>query len=185
MTTSRRPHTTINSISVFNGYTTDDNAWISSRITIGSWVLLQTRRRKRRQQNDFMEAFKGQVKEFKVCAQSKRVKEVLIQHAFHHADLRLQTPPPGFPRNRPNCKCFTLLTFDYYYGRVDVIMYGITYCRYPSNRISSRRLAVQCIVGIFDSFHAFIGEKMYRGRSHRELARNGIFFLICHTSNPK
>ena len=104
MTTSSRPCTTIDSISICNSYNVDDNAWIPYRITIGTWVLLQSRRRKRKQRNDFVEAFKGQVKEFKVCAQSKRVKEVLIQHAFQHADLRLKTSPPNFPRHRPKYK---------------------------------------------------------------------------------
>ncbi|MCO5591322.1 hypothetical protein L7F22_045304 [Adiantum nelumboides] len=47
-------------------YITADQAWIPSRITIKSLVLLKTRRRKRRQRNDFVEAFKGQVKEFKL-----------------------------------------------------------------------------------------------------------------------
>ncbi|MCO5597591.1 hypothetical protein L7F22_051670 [Adiantum nelumboides] len=52
-------------------YTIDDQAWIPSRITIKSWVLLQTRKRKRRQCNDFVEAFKGQVKEFKMDGESE------------------------------------------------------------------------------------------------------------------
>ncbi|MCO5582031.1 hypothetical protein L7F22_035922 [Adiantum nelumboides] len=113
-------------------YTTDDQAWIPSQITIESWVLLQTRRRKRRQCNDFVEAFQGQVKEFKVCAQSKQVKEVLIQHAYQHADLRLQTSPPSFPRHRPNYI-------------------------YPSNRIDWQ--PVESIAGIFYAFHGFIDSK--------------------------
>ena len=54
---------------------------------------------------------------------------------------------------------------------------------YPSNRIDWQ--PVECIVGIFDSFHAFIGEQMYRGRSHRELARNGIFFFDMSYIEPK
>ncbi|MCO5551402.1 hypothetical protein L7F22_004905 [Adiantum nelumboides] len=110
-------------------YTADDQAWIPCRITIESWVLLQIMRRKRRQHNDFVEAFKGQVKEFKVCAQSKRVKEVLIQHAYQHADLRLQKSPPSFPRHRPNYI-------------------------YPSNRTDWQ--LVESIVVIFDAFHGFI-----------------------------
>ncbi|MCO5547527.1 hypothetical protein L7F22_000977 [Adiantum nelumboides] len=129
MTSSQRLRTTIDSVTIFNICTTSDQAWIPSQITIESWVLLQTRKRKRRQRNDFVEAFKGQVNEFKVCAQSKQVKEVLIQHAYQHADLTLQTSPPSFPRHRPNYI-------------------------YPSNKIDWQ--PAEDIDGIFDAFHGFI-----------------------------
>ncbi|KAI5059682.1 hypothetical protein GOP47_0026001 [Adiantum capillus-veneris] len=93
------------------------------------------------------------------CAQSKRVKEVLIQHAFQHADLKLQTSPgPSFPRHRPNYI-------------------------YPSNTTDWQ--LVESIVGIFYAFHAFIGEEMYRGRQHKELADNEIFFYDMSYLEPR
>lgn len=106
MATSRKPRTSISAVTVFNSYNTDDGTWIPSTITIGSWVLLQRRKRKKRITNEFLEPFKGQVKEFKLCKSTKRVTEVLIQHAFQHLDLRVKKFPPGFPRYRPNCKLY-------------------------------------------------------------------------------
>lgn len=105
MATSRKPRTSISAVTIYNSYNTDDGTWIPSTITIGSWVLLQRRKRKRRNaHNEFVEPFKGQVKEFKVCESSKRVTEVLIQHVFQHADLRVKNLLSSLPRYRPNCE---------------------------------------------------------------------------------
>lgn len=67
-------------------------------------VLFQRRKRKRRNINEFSEPFKGQVKEFRYCESTKCVTEVLIQHVFQHADLRVNTLPSTLPRHRPNCE---------------------------------------------------------------------------------
>ena len=80
----------------------DDGMWIPSTITIGSWVFLQGRKRKRRNINEFSEPFKGRVKDFRYCESTKRVTEVLIQHVFQHADLRVKTLPCTLPQHRSN-----------------------------------------------------------------------------------
>lgn len=43
---------------------------------------------------------------------------------------------------------------------------------------------MESISGIFDAFHAFVGEQIYKGRTHRDLAENGIFFYDMHYSEP-
>lgn len=112
MATCRRPRTNIDAITVFNSYNTEDGSWIPLKISIGSWVLLQTRRRKRKSTNDFIEHFKGQVKGFKVSPGSSCVTEVHIQHSFHHVNLKLKELPLNWPRHRPNCK-FNPHAFDF------------------------------------------------------------------------
>ena len=36
--------------------------------------------------------------------------------------------------------------------------------------------SIECIIGIMNVYHAFIGEQQYQGRTHRELAEVGVFF---------
>lgn len=45
---------------------------------------------------------------------------------------------------------------------------------YPSNLEDWQ--PIESIVGIFDAFHAFIGEHLYKVRSARSLAERGVFF---------
>lgn len=53
---------------------------------------------------------------------------------------------------------------------------------YPSNRVDWQ--PIQCVTGIFDCYHAFVGEKLYTGRTHKELAENGIFFFDMTYNEP-
>ena len=43
---------------------------------------------------------------------------------------------------------------------------------------------MESISNIFDVYHAFIGEQIYKGRTHRDLADNGIFFYDMHYFEP-
>ena len=104
MASSRRPQTSIASIKVFNSYSLDECSWIPCNLSIGSWVMMQTKKRKRTSfANEYLDSYKGHVRDFKICPTNKRVKEVLIEHAFHHRELRVKNLPSQLPRHRPNC----------------------------------------------------------------------------------
>ena len=36
--------------------------------------------------------------------------------------------------------------------------------------------SIECVIGIINVYHAFIGEQQYQGRTHRQLAESGVFF---------
>ena len=99
----RRPSATIRSIVIYNSLDLDSGQWLPLTITIGSWVLLQTRKRKRGG-NEFINSYKGRVKDFKLSNTGKTAKEVLIQHAYMHSELRLRESHTRLPTNRPNCE---------------------------------------------------------------------------------
>ena len=44
---------------------------------------------------------------------------------------------------------------------------------------------MESISGIFDAFHAYVGEQLYKGRTHRDLADHGIFFYDMYYYEPK
>ena len=99
----RRPSTAVKSVELFNSFDMDHGRWLSTTVTVGTWVLLQTRRRKRTG-NEFVNSYKGRVKDFRMSQTGKTVKEVLIEHAYMHSELRLRDSPSGFPTHRPNCE---------------------------------------------------------------------------------
>lgn len=43
---------------------------------------------------------------------------------------------------------------------------------------------MESISGIFDAFHAYVGEKRYKGRNHKDLAEHGIFFYDMQYFEP-
>ena len=106
MERSRKPSAYVESITTYN--TMDDmNQWIPLTIVRGSWVLMQAQRKKRRSSNEFLNSWKGRVKDFKLANNQKIVKEVLIQHVYMHQELRLDERPQNLPLHRPNCKFFS------------------------------------------------------------------------------
>ena len=104
MARTRRPRPTISLVTVHNTYNEDDDSWIPSTIRIGSWVMLQRRKQKRAEKNEYREHFKGRVQAFKVDQKSLLVTEVLIQHVYHHKELRVKDNQSVLPPNRPNCE---------------------------------------------------------------------------------
>ena len=107
MERSRKPSAYVESATIYN--TMDErNQYIPLTIVKGSWVLLQARRRKRRSTNEFLNCWKGRVKEFKLAENKKIVKKVLIQHVYMHRELKLEKRPINLALHRPNCKFLTL-----------------------------------------------------------------------------
>ena len=105
MASSRRAQTSITSIKVFNNYNLDDCSWIPFTLSIGSWVMMQTKKRKRTStENEYLDSYKGHVKDFKFCPTINRMKEVLIECAFHYKELRVKNLPTQLPLHRPNCR---------------------------------------------------------------------------------
>ena len=105
MANSRRPQSSIESIKVFNSDNVDDGSWIPCTLSIGSWVMMQTKKRKSSNTaNEYLDLYKGHVKDFKFCPTINRMKEVLIEHAFHHRELRVRNLPSQLPLHRPNCR---------------------------------------------------------------------------------
>lgn len=100
---SRRPSSQIEAIIVAN--TLDEQSqWIPLTISKGSWVLLQTRKRKKTSFNEFLDHWKARVKDFSLMGTQKTIKEVLVQHVYMHKELSLSERPEGLPLHRPNCK---------------------------------------------------------------------------------
>lgn len=99
----RRPSSQIDSITVTN-VLDEDNKWTPLTITKGSWILLQTRKRKAKHANEFLDQWKARVKDFSLSGTQKTIREVLVQHVYMHKELSLCTWPEGLPKRRPNCK---------------------------------------------------------------------------------
>lgn len=102
----RRPPSYIRSVTIFNNFNIDTQQWIPTILPLNSWVMLQKRKRQRQSgnHNDYKNSFKGRVIDFKVVGTC--VKEVRIQHAYMHSEIKLRTWPKGIPLHRPNCKIF-------------------------------------------------------------------------------
>lgn len=99
----RRPSAEMESITVSNTLD-EDNKWTPLTITKGSWILLQTRKRKPQHSNEFLDHWKARVKDFSLQGTQKTIREVLVQHVYMHKELSLPTWPEGIPMRRPNCK---------------------------------------------------------------------------------
>ena len=61
----------------------DALAWIPTTIQVGNWVMLQKRKRNR-YTNEFINTFKGRVKDFKHSETGRNITEVLIEHALEN-----------------------------------------------------------------------------------------------------
>ena len=103
------PSSSIQSITVYNNYCPDSNQWLPTIISMNSWILLQRKKRKVTNYNDYLHSFKGRVRGFKVS--NSNVQEVRIQHAYMHSELRFESWPDRLPRHRPNCKNVFALSF--------------------------------------------------------------------------
>ena len=108
----RKPSAQIESI-IINNTLDEMDQWIPQTIVKGSWVLLQSRRRKRRSKNEFLNSWKGRVKDFKLAENKKSVKEVLIQHVYMHREIQVHEWPEHLPLHRSNCK-FTRNEISYF-----------------------------------------------------------------------
>lgn len=111
-----RPSSTIRSITYSNSYDIENKVWLPNSIEIDSWVLLQTRNQKK-EGNEFINSHKARVKEFKV-ADNGKIKEVYVQHAYLHSQLRVQSSSHRLPLHRPNCK-YLNSHFSYVYHLSD------------------------------------------------------------------
>ena len=100
----RRPPSSIEAITVSNTLD-EDNNWTKLTISKGSWILLQTRKRKILFPNVFLDHWKARVKDFWLQGTQKTIREVLVQHVYMHKELSFGTWPEGLPQRRPNCKC--------------------------------------------------------------------------------
>lgn len=103
-----RPLASIEIITIANALD-EQHQWIPLTIIKGSWILLQSRKRKRRSSNEFLASWKGRVKDFRLKENKKTIKEVLVQHVYIHRELTLFEWPQELPIHRPNCKFLHLL----------------------------------------------------------------------------
>ena len=75
MERSQKPSAYVELVTTYN--TMDDmNQWIPLTIVRGSWVLMQAWRKKRRSSNEFLNSWKGRVKDFKLADNQKNVKKL-------------------------------------------------------------------------------------------------------------
>ena len=109
----RRPPALIESITIAN-ILDEENQWMPLTIVKGSWILLQSTKRKRRSSNEFLASWKGRVKDFKLKENNKVVKEVLVQHVYMHKELTLTEWPQNLPIHRPNCKFLQFLVYYFW-----------------------------------------------------------------------
>ena len=83
----------------------EDNKWTPMTLTKGSWILLQTRKRKILFLSEFLDHWwKSRVKGFSLLGTQKIVREVLVQHVYMHKELSFATCPKGLPLCRLNCE---------------------------------------------------------------------------------
>ena len=76
----------------------EENKWTPLTLTKGSWILLQTRKRKKPQfANEFLDHWKARVKDFRLLGTQKTIREVLVQHVYMHRELSLTNWPEELP----------------------------------------------------------------------------------------
>ena len=108
----RRPRSSIHSLLVANKVNTQ-NQWNQLKISKGSWVLMQPRRRKlATNKSIYTLAWKGKIKDFKIEVGKTTIMEVLVQHVYMHKELVLSRGElPSLPSHRSNCKCSFVLHY--------------------------------------------------------------------------
>ena len=99
----QRPSSSIEAITISNTLD-EDNKWTTLTLKKGSWILLQTQKRKRASPNEFLDNWKARVKDFRLLGTQKVVREVLVQHVYMHKELSFATWPEELPLCRPNCE---------------------------------------------------------------------------------
>ena len=86
----------------YNNYYLDSKQWPLTILPMNSWMLVQKKKRRLINYNDYLHSFKGRLTKFKVSGSTD--KEVKIQHAYMHSKIKFESWPNKLSCHKPNCK---------------------------------------------------------------------------------